>query len=769
MTGSGKTGLCIALLEEAAIDNIPAIIIDPKGDLANLMLTFPRLRGEDFLPWINVEDAQKNGLVPEAHAGRQAELWKKGLADWGQSGDRIQRLRDAADVAIYTPGSSAGIPVSILKSFSAPEPAFREDGELMRERISTTVDSLLGLLGVDADPIRSREHILLSMLIDQTWRQGQDLDLATLIRQIQAPPTTRIGVLDLETFYPSKDRFDLVLALNSMLAAPGFSSWLEGDPLDIARILHGASGKPQLAIFSIAHLNDAERMFFVSLLLNQVLGWMRTQSGTTSLRALLYMDEIFGYFPPVANPPSKTPLLTLLKQGRAFGLGVVLATQNPVDLDYKGLSNAGTWFIGRLQTDRDRQRVLDGLEGAAAGAASGFDRQRMERILAGLGSRIFLMNNTHEDAPAVFQSRWTMSYLRGPVIRDQIKALMGPHKAGAKPPVTAEPAPGMAAAESVKSAAQQPALPPDVQQFFIPPRGTAPGSATLLYRPNVFGVARVTFADAKAKVDVTEEAAFAAPIKDEAVPVNWEDSVAMEVAVSDLERTPQEGAHFAELPAVAAKPKNYASWGKNYGTWLYGTQSLALFLSPAIGLCSKPGEPERDFRIRLQQSAREQRDQMMAQIRQKYAPRVAALQERIRRAQAAVMREQEQARQQKVQTAISFGTTLLGAMLGRKTISTATLGRATTAARGVGRSVKESRDVGQAEETVQVLQQQLADLNAEAEAAVADLQSRVDPLTEALESISIKPKKTNISVQLVTLVWAPYWCDSQGSTTPAWR
>ena len=428
MTGSGKTGLCIALLEEAALDGIPAIAIDPKGDLPNLLLTFPELRPEDFAPWINEDDARKKGLSAEEYAKQQAEMWKKGLAGWGQSGERISRLRQAADFVIYTPGSSAGIPVSILKSFAAPPAAIVDDSELLGDRISSTATSLLGLMGIEADPIRSREHILISTILDSAWKQGRDLDLAALIQQIQTPPVTKIGVMDIESFYPSKERFELALSLNNLLAAPGFNAWLEGEPLDIDRILHAPNGKPRISIFSIAHLNDAERMFFVSLLLNQILGWTRMQSGTTSLRAIVYMDEIFGYFPPVANPPSKIPLLTLLKQARAFGVGILLATQNPVDLDYKGLSNTGTWLIGRLQTERDKMRVLEGLEGAAASTGTKFDRQSMEETLAGLGSRIFLMNDVHEDAPEIFETRWAMSYLRGPVTRNQIKLLMDPRR-----------------------------------------------------------------------------------------------------------------------------------------------------------------------------------------------------------------------------------------------------------------------------------------------------------------------------------------------------
>lgn len=780
MTGSGKTGLCIALIEEAAIDNVPAILIDPKGDLANLLLTFPNLRGEDFLPWINEEDAAKKGLSPQDYANKQAATWLGGLADWGQSPDRIKMLRDKVDMVIYTPGSNAGLPISILKSFAAPGPAILDDPELLRERINTTVTSLLGLLGISADPLQSREHILISNLLDAAWRRGQDLDLAALIGLIQTPPMSRIGVLDLDAFYPAKDRFGLVMALNNLLASPGFSAWLEGEPLDIDRLLYTPGGQPRLSIISIAHLSDAERMFFVSLLLNQTLGWMRQQSGTTSLRAILYMDEIFGYFPPTANPPSKQPLLTLLKQARAYGLGVVLATQNPVDLDYKGLSNAGTWFIGRLQTDRDKQRVLDGLEGAAATGSGGFDRAKTEQIIAGLGNRVFLMNNAHEDAPVVFQTRWVMSYLRGPLTRNQIKQLMDPIKAArqaAAPGPIGPSAPTATAAAPVVSAAtptaalvapsgQRPALPADIQQFFIPVRGRG---NRVLYRPVLYGTAKVNFVDTRTKIDYTQDATFTTAITDNAIPVSWEDATPSDVAASDLEKSPIDGAQFAELPGAAGKARNYAAWQKDFITWLYGSQQVDLFFSPSTRTVSRPGETERDFRIRLTQHTREQRDRLVEQLRQKFAPKLAALQERKRKAQQAVDREKAQADQQKMQTAISFGATLLGALGGRKLNSSGNLGKATTAMRGASRTMKESQDVARAQDTVQAIDQLIADLNSQIEAQVNDLASTVDPQTEVFETLTIKPKKTNINVQLCALVWAPYWRDEQGTLTPAWQ
>lgn len=776
MTGSGKTGLCLALLEEAAIDGIPSIVIDPKGDLANLLLTFPDLKPEDFVSWVNEEDAQKKGLSIPEFAAQQADTWKKGLAEWGQSGDRIQRLRAAAEFRIYTPGSTAGIPVSILKSFAAPPKEITEDSELLTERVNTTTTSLLGLMGIDADPLKSREHILLSNILSKHWTEGKDLDIAGLIQQIQSPSMTRIGVMDLESVFPSKDRFELAMSLNNLLAAPGFSSWLEGESLDVQQILHTPEGKPKVSIFSIAHLSDAERMFFVSLLLNQTLGWMRAQSGTTSLRAILYMDEIFGYFPPVANPPSKLPLLTLLKQGRAFGLGVVLATQNPVDLDYKGLSNTGTWFIGRLQTERDKARVLEGLEGVAGGTGMKFDRQQMEQTLAGLGNRIFLLNNVHEDGAEVFETRWDMSYLRGPLTRKQIKTLMDPIKgqpqlqasavSPSASPVEPRPTASVAAQES-SAENRQPVLPPDVSQYFIPVRSKEAGDARLVYHPSVLGAAQVHFTDKK--VDTTREVIVLAPVSDGVVAVDWENAMPVELAIEDLEKTPEDSAQFSELPAAASKAKSYSKWEKDMAAWLYRTQKVELFKSPRLDQVSNPDESERDFRVRLQQAARERRDEAAESLRRKYAPRIAALEEKKRRALQAVEREAEQARGQKMQTAISFGATLLSSFMGRKTVSLTSLGRATTAARGVGRSIKESQDVGRAEETVAALDAQMAELDAQFKQETDAIEASSDPQTETLETTQIKPTKANIAVNLLSLAWAPYWHDAQGRTTPAWE
>ncbi len=770
MTGSGKTGLCIGLLEEAAIDGIPAIVIDPKGDLPNLLLTFPELRPEDFTPWVNEDDARKKELSVEGYGAQQAELWKSGLAGWGQSGDRIRRLRESADFAVYTPGSTAGLPVSILSSFAAPPQALANDRELRPRRHDGDQPAGAAGHGCRSDP-EPRAH----SAVDAPRRRlapgprprpgGADRSA------IQTPTVNKVGVLDLETFYPAGERFKLAMALNNLLAAPGFAAWMEGEPLEIDRMLYTPEGKPRIAIFSIAHLGDSERMFFVSLLLNQVLGWMRGQSGTTSLRAIVYMDEIFGYFPPVANPPSKAPLLTLLKQGRAYGVGVVLATQNPVDLDYKGLSNTGTWFIGRLQTERDKARVLEGLEGVAAGGDMRFDRGAMEETLAGLGKRIFLLNNVHEDEPVVFETRWVMSYLRGPLTRDQIKVLMDPRRAQAAARTqAAEAAAGAPAARAASGAprSEQPVLGPSIPQHFVPLRGSAAPGHELVYAPMVLAAGRVQFVDRKTKLEASEELVTLTPLSSAAVALDWADTMEAAVDLGDLEAAPEGAARFGELPGAATKKANYTAWRKEFKDWLYRNRTLELYKSLLLKEYSQPGESEHDFRLRLSQKAREARDGALEKLRKKYAPKLATLKERIRRAEQAVAREAEQAKDAKLQTAISVGATLLGAMMGRRAVSRSSVGRATTAARGVGRSMKQAQDVDRARATVEATARRLADLETEFEAETEGIREKYDPALEDFETVVVRPKKKDIAVNLVALAWAPHW-QRGGEVAAAWE
>ncbi|HVX62022.1 MAG TPA: ATP-binding protein, partial [Pirellulales bacterium] len=560
-------------------------------------------------------------------------------------------------------------------------------------------------------------------------------------------------------------RFELALRLNNLLASPGFSGWMEGEPLDIGKLLYTRDGKPRLSVISIAHLSEAERMFFVSILLNEMLAWTRTQSGTSSLRAILYMDEIFGYFPPSANPPSKTPMLTLLKQARAVGVGIVLATQNPVDLDYKGLSNAGTWFLGRLQTERDQVRVLDGLEGASAAAGARFDRQRAAATLSALGSRVFLMNNVHEDEPVVFQTRWTLSYLRGPLTRDQIKLLMDERRAVFQPPTPATETAQQGAPSRTLDA--RPLLPPGTPEAFWPVQIEAPGSR-IAYRPYLFGAGRLHYVEAKAGIDRWQAIIALAP----AEPANgsiWDQANLLQQAdaAAELESQPEPGAGFYPLPAEFSQAKNYAAWSKTLKDHLYRNVTLNLWKCIALKESSRAEESKGDFLARLAHAAREDRDAQVEKLQAAYASKLATLKERIRKAEQRVDREKSQSTQQTLQAAISFGASVLGALLGRKLASTANMNRAASAMRAAGRAAREHGDIKQAEDSVEALQQRLTQLEAEFQAEVDRIEAAVKPDALTLEPWTIRAKKSEIAIERVTLVWMPWNVDAANQATPA--
>ena len=753
MTGSGKTGLCVSLLEEAAIDGIPALVIDPKGDLTNLLLTFPDLAPADFQPWVDPDEAARQGLSVPEFAESQAELWRKGLGEWGQDGERIKRLREAVDFTVYTPGSSAGLGVSILGSFAAPSAAVLEDGELFGDRIESTVTGLLALLGIDADPLQSREHILVSTVVREAWRRGLDLDLEGLIHRIQRPTVDRVGVMDLESFFPAKERFTLAMSLNNLLAAPGFDSWLSGDPLDVGSFLHTPGGKPRVSVFSIAHLSDAERMFFMSLLLNETVGWMRGQSGTSSLRAILYIDEIFGFMPPVAEPPSKKPLLTLLKQGRAFGVGVVLATQNPVDLDYKGLSNAGTWFVGRLQTERDKARLMEGLEGAAKEGGGSFDAAAMGEVLAGLGKRVFLLHDVHEDAPRIFHTRWALSYLRGPMTRDQIRRLSSEwNETPASTP--AVPAETTLAAEPglTPPGSSRPLLPPGVPEAFVRSRSDVDGDA-VRYVPAIRGVARVSYSDARRNVDHAESVTLLSALRPDTTDVRWDEARPFGIDEDRLGPEALEGAAYAPIPALATDEKRYPVWRRELRDYLYRNRSLVLFRSEAVGEVSKPGEAEGAFRVRLTELLRERRDEAVDELRQRFAARIARAEASIRRAEQALDTQEDQARAASMDMALNVGESLLAAFVGGRRRRGLTRGR--RAARGMTRRAKESRDVDRARETLTSREMGLRELEEQLRDEVDALEARFDPAGENLRTLKIKPRQRDVDVRCVTLAWVP--------------
>jgi hypothetical protein len=763
MTGSGKTGLCLSLLEEAAIDGIPAICIDPKGDLGNLMLAFPELRPADFQPWVDPADATRKGVTVEELAAKTADTWRKGLAEWQQEPERIARFRDAVDINIYTPGAETGLPLSVLRSFAPPPAELLADSAALRDRVGAVVSGLLSLLGRDADPIQSRDHILLANILDTTWRSGQSLDMAGLINAVQKPPFDKVGAFDLDTFFPPKDRLGLAMAINNLLASPGFATWMKGEPLDAQRLLYTTEGKPRLSIISIGHLSDTERMFIVTLVLNEVISWMRNQSGTSSLRAILYMDEIFGYFPPTANPPSKMPMLTLLKQARAFGLGCVLATQNPVDLDYKGLANCGTWLIGRLQTERDKARVIEGLESALAGTGS-MDRGTLDKLMSALTQRVFLMRNVHQDAPYLMKSRWALSFLRGPLTGPEITRVMASKRSAAattsvptSPPSAAPVA--SAAVSSTSAAAARPAVPGDVTEYFLEGRSGHPAAE---YRPMVMGLAKLHFVDAKLGLDQWDTTSWLGPIGDDGKSVDWAAGAAHPDLKARISKSPATDAEFADLPGAAMRAASYTAWGKSLTSHLYEQARAEVFFCDAIKLASAPGEDEAQFRVRLSQSLREKRDEAVESLRRKIAPKLATLQDRVARAEDKVEREQAQLSQQKMNTAMSVGAGILGALFGRKAISAGTIGRASSAARSASRIGRESQDVARADESLEVVRQRLADLQTESETEIAALAASFEGEAVALRKVSVTPRKSDIAVGQLALVWVPWRKDADG-------
>jgi hypothetical protein len=777
MTGSGKTGLCLGLIEEAAIDGIPVIAIDPKGDLSNLLLAFPKLLSSDFAPWVSEEEARREGISRDELAEKKATLWRDGLKAWGQDGERIARYKNSCDFSIYTPGSSAGLPVSILSSLKAPGDDVVNDGDSMREHVSNVVASLLTLLGIDADPLKSREHILLSTIIDRAWRDNKDIDLIGLVSEIQHPSgSKRIGALDLDTFFPQKERFAFALSLNNLLAAPGFDAWLSGYPLDIGAMLFNNQGKPQISIFSIAHLNDSERMFFVTLLLNQILTWMRSQTGSSSLRAILYMDEIYGYFPPVSNPPSKTPLLTLLKQARAYGLGILLASQNSVDLDYKGLANAGTWFIGRLQTERDKQRLLDGLEGAFGESGKVIDRRSMAELLGRLKTRNFLLNNIHSEHPQVFETRWTLSYLFGPLVRNQIKTLMaGRSKTQTEKTQIANNLAEEQAATAVKTVSpvhsDLSTTPLSLGQSaalrFLPVKDKT--ARNVVYKAAIFATTSIRFTDAKAKLDYVSSRSYILPVTDTLPAIAYANVRPVNVSFAELEETAVEQSLFDFPPSNLQTESNKKIWRKEFSAWLTTSQKIYLLKSVASNQFSQPLETEKDFRLRLRDHSRAARDESLQKLKAKYAPKLDALQTKIRAAQATVSNAQDAVSQYEQQAAVTFGGTVLGAILRGKPFSASSVGRAQTAAKEYGKARSKEKSAQRAQENLAHFQAEYQTLDADFRMEMNELSAKFDPAVETFEIQAFTSKSSQISISVFEPVWVPFGEKNPGQFEEIWR
>jgi len=747
MTGSGKTGLCLGLLEEAAIDGIPVIAIDPKGDLANIVLGFPGLAPAALEPWVDPDEAKRRGITPRQLAETEAKKLADGLTASDQPLERIARLYATNEFQIFTPGSDAGVPLALLRSLDAPGPSVRASHEALRTRVESTVTALLGLVGIDADPVRSREHVLLSTLLGAAWGAGRGYDLAGLVTAVQAPPFTSIGVLDLESFYPKTDRFELVLALNQLLASPSAAALSRGAPLDIDTLLHGPTGHPRISIISIAHLGDEERRAVVTLLLGNLVAWMRAQTGTSSLRALLFMDEVAGYLPPVANPPTKPLFLTLFKQARAFGLGIVVATQNPVDVDYKVLSNAGTWFVGRLSTARDRSKVLEGLVGATEAAGGHADSALYDRAIGELLPRQFLVVRARGAGPELLTTRQTLCYLRGPLSLAQIASLK--RSARDVDPATNAPA---AATKPNEASAQPPVLPPELPQIFVPAVGAA---LPLAYHPVVLGVARVRHVDKKLALDVTTAVVLATTPTETTLGADFTRSYPVEVPLDTLGTSGVAGATYLPLPAPARDETRYAAWQKAFVEHVIRAFAVPLLVCDETKSVSLPGESERDFRIRLGDETRVRRDAAIAKVTEKFRARAERAEAKVQKAELAVEKERGQASDERTKAVLDVGGSVLGVLFGQKSFSAANVSRATKAAKGVKKLGAAGDDLRRAEVALEEARAARQALSEEIAEAVATTARSLDAANVTLRPVAVTPKRAHIELVSFGLGWLP--------------
>ncbi len=774
MTGSGKTGLGAVLLEEVLLSGVPALILDPKGDMTNLVLNFPDLASADFQPWVNEGDAARAGLGVPDFAAQAARTWREGLAADGIDGARMRRLKDGVRWSIYTPGSTAGLPLNILGSLRAPAPG--ADLEALRDEIEGFVGSLLGLAGIQADPLASREHVLLSNLVERAWAAGQDLDLATLIGQIHQPPLRKLGVFEVDSFFPERERLQLALRLNGLVASPSFGAWISGTPLDMERMLKAPDGRPAAAIVYLAHLSEEERQFAVTLVLGRLVTWMRAQAGTSDLRALVYMDEVFGYAPPTANPPAKKPILTLLKQARAFGVGMVLATQNPVDLDYKALSNAGTWCIGRLQTERDRARLIDGL-GAASGAT---DLDRLDAQIGALAKRQFVLQTAGGPGPRLFASRWAMSYLRGPLTRAQLQILTaqdparhsGPADPAAVTARSGADADGLPGAASLAQAPAAAGLAEDESPVAprvaagIPVRYLRPdapwaaqvgaGSAPRRLQAALAARVHLRFDDSRAGIDHREEwEAILCPLGEALDP-----SAAVQVDYDsrDFTEAAPPGATYRLPEARVDTQAWFREAESRLKAHLLRQRQLELWRCAELKLVSRPGESRADFAARCTAAADAAADREAAALRGKLEQRLDRLRDSIQATQDREEKLEAEAASRRNATWLSGAGAVLGAFLGGRS----TTSKLSRIARSMSTVQSRQATAARAEDRLAAARDRGADQVAELErleqelgAELVAIDARWTAAAGAIDTVQIGLEAADLGVDELMLVWLP--------------
>ena len=766
MTGSGKTGLSIGLIEELAMRGVPIIALDPKGDLGNLALIFPKLDGPSFEPWVDGGEAKRKGISRQELAESKAGKWKKGLDGWGIGPDRLAEYRDRIALTVYTPGSEAAVPVDVMAALGQPDAAVMEDADSLRLLVGGTVAALLSLVGVEADPLTAPEHLVLARIIEEAWAAGEALDVESLILRIVDPPFTKVGVFPLDRFWKPDKRMGLAMKLNAVMASPTFAPWMKGVPLDIGAMMHVGDRVP-ISVFHLSHLDDAQRQFFGGLLLQRLVAWSRSQPGTSSLRGLLFLDEAFGYLPPhPKNPPTKQPLLTLMKQARAVGFGVVLATQNPVDLDYKALTNAGTWAIGRLSTKQDVERVAEGLR-----SASGSD---LTAAIGTLKPRQFVLRDVSEDAPIRFTSRWAMSFLRGPVSRGELKDLPGLVVPAGSESGSGSDSGGRASSGSTASAPSRPAPPPklpgsatppptpaDVDVAWLDPRAVfsarldgafAPHrqasreDGNLLFRPALFAQLRLRFDEERAGFIQDEEHVRVYFPLDRGLP-----SEPMEVAFDEddlLGSAPPEAVHDS-LPDFLDERSEFATAKKALVDDLYRGEARGQFTCPPLKLHGRSGESREDFEARCRAAIEDRVDAELAKLSDRSEAKIRRLRERIRKKESQVEQLEGKAKGQQAQELLN-GAEMLASLFfskrKRSMGSVATRRRTTAAAKA---------RLSSAEDDLESLEEQLADLALELEEASEEARAEAEELLDGIEEREVRLEKNDIDVVRFGVLWVP--------------
>ena len=742
MTGSGKTGLGVTLLEEAAIDAIPSIIIDPKGDMTNLLLNFPELNPSDFEPWLDDSEVSNSGGTKEELAIKVSNSYKEGIQRDFQDLSRVKKLKDSADFTIYTPGSSAGVQVSILSSFKAPTIEILEDMELFSNIINSTVHSILSLIDNKSDET-SKESILLASIFTNYFKEQKDLTLEELITLIVTPPFSKIGVFDLETFFPQSDRLKFALKINTIIASPSFSSWLEGESLDISKMLYSQSGKAKVNIFSIAHLNDSQRMFFVTILLNQILAWMRRQEGTTSLKALLYMDEIFGYFPPQANPPSKQPMLTLLKQARSFGIGVILSTQNPVDIDYKGLSNIGTWFIGRLQTKQDIEKVIDGLSSASE---KGLNKQELSLALGTLAKRNFIMKNINEESIKTFETRWALSYLKGPLSKDAIKKLMENKKNNSPKNLEEKKSEVNEPFIDVSKGKSKPVIVSSIKEKYS---YSSQNNAYYMQGYLLFSCS-VHYLYTLKNVDLKENINFKIYLDEKASQINFDERE--DVLTDTFDEKEKPNSFYYELPSFIQNEKELKLLERDFADYVYRNFKLTLYKNDTLKISSKQYESLDDFKIRIQDRLNEQIDEKIENLKQKFEKENTLLEQKISKLFEKLKKEEQDSISATTNSIISIGTSILGAFFG-KSSKTAIVSKVATSSRGVSKALKERSDIKTVQGEIDALQSLQDGLEEKLKIEIEKINDEFNISKYTIDEFFIKPKRTDIYDIKIELLW----------------